>query len=229
MQIRPTMHFLIKGGVPTYHMLGIHVRTESPTISGRCNLTPPTPRILLLLAQQWITFPILADPLARVLLYYGVADGTDERLLFIDHDQIRYHVEQLGLILSQQQDQQQLDENYHNGNNNTCEYRKDTPAFSNGFHLILFVLNDDWIYIPFHDYDTATPTNNEDHYDVDDLIPKTYKRAHLWLPNPSAALVETKICCSRCRNNFPPLLINFLTSSFFKLFLLSRPGGVAAE
>lgn len=121
-EIRPTIHFLLKGGIPAYSMSGIQMRASSSDTTD-----DQTPIMLLLLAQQWTTFQMLVEPMMRIVLYVGPGDGTDERLLLLDNNVIREQIEKIGVILSRS--------------------NVDDEFASSGFHLISFVLTNEWVKV----------------------------------------------------------------------------------
>jgi hypothetical protein len=150
-QIRPTLHFLMKSGIPAYVMAGIQIRDFDSevvvNIDGDVDYTtattptePTLPNTLLLLAQQWTSFAMLVEPKMRMVVYYGPADGTDERLLIADSETVRGQVEQFGMILSQ--------------NDDTAS----SLELASGFHLITFLLKDEWTKIFVQDATNLTLT-----------------------------------------------------------------------
>jgi len=98
-KVRPKLEFLIKGGVPTYVMVGLDIQDDKET--------PPR-----LTAQQWTTFEMSMFPNFRVVVYAGEGDGTDLRLLLADSEQIKEALEQLGLLLSGQE-ADELSQGFH--------------------------------------------------------------------------------------------------------------------
>jgi hypothetical protein len=85
-EVRPTVDFLIKGGIPAYFMVGL----EAKKVEVVCPL----------LAQQWTTFGMAVEPNMRLLVYVGAGDGTDERLAHFGRDSVQEVLERLGVLLS---------------------------------------------------------------------------------------------------------------------------------
>jgi hypothetical protein len=118
-RVRPTMHFLVKGGIISYAMAGVQMMSDVDEGT-----------IHLLLAQQWTSFVMMTEPRMRMTLYLGPADGTDERLLIVNNNKVRQQIEKIGLMMSLYQND---------------EYNDNTYDMTSGFHLVSNVMHDDWI------------------------------------------------------------------------------------
>jgi hypothetical protein len=100
--IRPTLDFLVKGGIPVYVMGGLEVRD---------NADDPTSRPLL--AQQWTTFAIAVEPNFRVSVFAGPGDGTDELLAHAGNESVKAILERLAFLLSQSTSADDFTDGFH--------------------------------------------------------------------------------------------------------------------
>jgi hypothetical protein len=100
--IRPTLDFLIKGGVPVYVMAGLEVRE---------NLDDPTSRPLL--AHQWTTFAMAVEPNFRFSVFAGPGDGTDDQLAEAGNEAVKEILERLGFLLSQSTSADDFTDGFH--------------------------------------------------------------------------------------------------------------------
>jgi hypothetical protein len=100
--IRPTLDFLIKGGVPVYVMAGLEVRE---------NLDDPTSRPLL--AHQWTTFAMAVEPNFRFSVFAGPGDGTDDQLAHAGNEAVKEILERLGFLLSQSTSADDFTDGFH--------------------------------------------------------------------------------------------------------------------
>lgn len=117
-RVRPTIDFLIKGGVPSYFMVGlevgeVHGDTNEDEESQACTL----------LAEQWTTFSNAIEPGMRVLVYLGSGDGTDERIAFYGSNEVQNVLEVLAVSLSE----------------------ATSDDIQSGFHIVSVPLSTDWI------------------------------------------------------------------------------------
>lgn len=117
-RIRPTVDFVVKGGVPVYFMAGLQ------TISSLKNAAPLYPSVI---AQQWLTFDMIVEPNMRLLVFNGEGDGTDERLAFYGPDDVNPALQRLGVALSMESER--------------------SDQLSKGFHIISIPMNDEWIRV----------------------------------------------------------------------------------
>ena len=83
--VQPTLNFLVKGGVPTYVLVGLSVGAPNDTSNNHNYL-----------AQQWTTFATTAAPNFRVELFLGSGDGADNSVGVVDTPKIREYMEVFG-------------------------------------------------------------------------------------------------------------------------------------
>jgi hypothetical protein len=170
--IRPTLHVLMKNSIPSYVMCGIQIRFvhdsnhhhpvqrhEQEEDEDIMNDEPTI--VLTLLAQQWMTFSYLSEPNIRMIVYTGLGDGTDERLIMINRTTLLQRIEQLGLLLSDQQQQA----NHHDASDDENDSRFGSSqayqSISEGYHLITFTFNEDWMSIPIDQLDGSTRSSHD--------------------------------------------------------------------
>lgn len=120
-KIRPTVDFVVKGGVPSYFMAGLQRMSSSLE-----NNTVPTYSSVI--SQQWLTFDMIIEPNMRLVVFRGDGDGTDERVAFFGPKDIKNALERLGVTLSMECDQLQQ-----------------------GFHILSIPISDDWISVTMKD------------------------------------------------------------------------------
>jgi hypothetical protein len=100
--IRPTLDFLIKGGVPTYVMAGLEVRENIDDLISRP-----------ILAHQWTTFAMAVEPSFSVSVFAGPGDGTDDRLAHAGNKVVKEILERLGFLLSQSTSADDFTDGFH--------------------------------------------------------------------------------------------------------------------
>lgn len=112
--VQATLDILVKSGTPTYVMAGLQVQEQ--------HLQHSTSRPLYSIppwtAHQWVTFGSVVEPDFRVILFQGHNEIDDEPkiLAVASTDDIRDALEDLGLALQEQQEQQQehsLEQGFH--------------------------------------------------------------------------------------------------------------------
>ncbi|GAX14487.1 hypothetical protein FisN_11Hu052 [Fistulifera solaris] len=116
--IRPTMDFVLKGGVPAYCMVGLQ------TISSRSNAGSLHSSTI---AQQWLPFDMIVEPNMRLLVFRGEGDGTDERLALFGPDDVGMTLQRLGVALSMESEH--------------------SEQLNQGFHIVSIPINDEWISV----------------------------------------------------------------------------------
>jgi hypothetical protein len=112
--VQATLDILVKSGTPTYIMAGLQVQQQQHSISGQ----PPYSTVASpWTAHQWVTFGSVVEPDFRVILFQnGNADSENESkiLAVATTDDIRVALEDLGLALQeQQQEQSPLEQGFH--------------------------------------------------------------------------------------------------------------------
>jgi hypothetical protein len=100
--IRPTLDFLIKGGVPVYVMAGLEVRENLDDVTSRP-----------LLAHQWTTFAMAVEPNFRFSVFAGPGDGTDDQLASAGNEAVKEILERLGFLLSQSTSADDFTDGFH--------------------------------------------------------------------------------------------------------------------
>lgn len=115
-RIRPTVDFVLKGGVPAYFMAGL--QTVFSSLSNEAPLYSST------IAQQWLAFDMIVEPNMRLLVFHGEGDGTDKRLARFGPDDVNLALQRLGVTLSMESGR--------------------SDHLNQGFHIVSIPMNDEW-------------------------------------------------------------------------------------
>lgn len=101
-QIRPTIDFVVRGGVPAYFMAGLQTSISVE------NIVRPYSSVI---AQQWLTFDMSIEPNMRLLIFRGEGDGSDERVALFGPETVNNALERLAVTLSEENEQ--LKQGFH--------------------------------------------------------------------------------------------------------------------